>query len=581
MGNDANIINQAYIKGNHKSISAEQLQKIAAKLRCACKIIDGKTLGTGFFCNIPFPYFNDPLPVLITCNHVLNPYSSFKGITKTFAFIVNNEKYNLSIDNSRFIYTNKEYDITIIEIKDEDGFDFNKFLDIDENIFTQKIDNYCKNLSVCLFHHENANELKLSLGIIKKTEKIKLYYTCETHSGSSGGPIINSENGKVIGIHKGYCNFNRLNAGKLIKDPIKEFYEINKNLIQYYEDEENEDNEENEENEDNEEQQQKFEEYEDEEDDIHYKNNQRFNKDKKDNKNFQVKNIPPIKNGDYSGNKEYNKNNEMQKISQIENKNENNHEHSFSCDDCVNKQCNNCLREIKNIPCHQCKKCNIVLCLDCGANLLFGKKRDDLHKHILKLTYRKNWECNICHFDYGSFKNVSFYCEPCDFDVCDICYFKEKKEKVNPMEVNDNLKNKNELIKSVALKENHLENKNDQVISYQLYDDSIHNHFLEYNKKLCTQCYFCEKFIINKPGYECYYCQIRLCLDCTDKIYKRKKNHFFHKHSLTLECKKRNNENYTYICSICCKRFSNISFHCNICPFDVCYKCYCLYILIN
>jgi hypothetical protein len=247
------------------------------------------------------------------------------------------------------------------------------------------------------------------------------------------------------------------------------------------------------------------------------------------------------------------------------------HEHSFSCNDAVNKECMICGQKINGIPCHECN-CKIVLCLDCGFKILHGKKNNYLHNHTLKLTYKNNyWSCNICNFEYWPLKKVSFYCQQCNYNVCDICFFKEKKDNATPLKLNDNLKNKNEQTKSL-ITEDYVEKKNEEVKSSDLYNSSIHNHSLHYNKELCTQCRLCNKFIINKPGYECYHCEIILCLYCGDKVYKRKNNNYFHKHNLMLKNNLRVNRKWN--CKICNGKFSNISFHCEKCKYDVCYKCY-------
>ena len=77
-----------------------------------CKIIlnDGSK-GTGFFCKIPFPDNNNKLPVLITNNHVISDFNN----NNTFYY---NYEYKDILLKDRIKYTNKEYDITIIEIKD-------------------------------------------------------------------------------------------------------------------------------------------------------------------------------------------------------------------------------------------------------------------------------------------------------------------------------------------------------------------------------------------------------------------------------------------------------------------------------
>lgn len=101
-----------------------------------CKIIkDNKHYGTGFLCLIPFPDKRSQLPVLITCNHVLTKedIKIGKEINLNFVDIYYNKK--LYIDKSRKIYTNdKKYDLTIIEIKEDDGFKISKMLKIDNKI---------------------------------------------------------------------------------------------------------------------------------------------------------------------------------------------------------------------------------------------------------------------------------------------------------------------------------------------------------------------------------------------------------------------------------------------------------------
>ena len=42
--------------------------------------------------------------------------------------------YKIIIDNKRKTFTNKDYDITIIELKPNDGLNYDSFLDIDDNI---------------------------------------------------------------------------------------------------------------------------------------------------------------------------------------------------------------------------------------------------------------------------------------------------------------------------------------------------------------------------------------------------------------------------------------------------------------
>ena len=96
-------------------------------MNCTFKIENSKGNGTGFFCSI-----NEKIKVLITNNHVIN-----LEMDKIIISINNdNEMKEIELDN-RIKYTNKEYDITIIEIKNED--EINNYLELDDNIFNEYI----------------------------------------------------------------------------------------------------------------------------------------------------------------------------------------------------------------------------------------------------------------------------------------------------------------------------------------------------------------------------------------------------------------------------------------------------------
>ena len=168
------------------------------------------------------------MPVLITNNHVLKREDIING--KKITFSINNEKYKFEIflDGKRKRYTNEKYDITFIEIKkDIDKLNINSFLDIDEDIFEENYKDILKNKSIYLLHYPHGNLSEYTSGVIKGFLLDKMYifkHTCQTQKGSSGSPIINLINHKVIGIHIGYKENNNYNLGTLLKEPINEFY---------------------------------------------------------------------------------------------------------------------------------------------------------------------------------------------------------------------------------------------------------------------------------------------------------------------------------------------------------------------
>ena len=139
-----NYIPEKELNDHPQSIGFEQMDIIRQKMeKSICKIKCPKGgFGTGFFCKMPFPNEFNLLPVLITNNHVLDESDIIIG--KNFIFSLKNDESNCKIifDNKRKTYTNKEYDITIIEFKQKDGLSRYKFLEIDDNVFMDNPNNY-------------------------------------------------------------------------------------------------------------------------------------------------------------------------------------------------------------------------------------------------------------------------------------------------------------------------------------------------------------------------------------------------------------------------------------------------------
>ena len=196
---------ESVLNGYPNIISYDCSKKIIEQMeRNICKINIGEEQGTGFFCKIPFPSQDKILPVFITNNHVINKDT------------LNKEKIKLDIKeaetmkeiklNNRMKYTNEEYDITIIEIKEEDNI--NNYLELDDIIINNVLENknYNKeyiNKTIYIIQYPE-NNLSVSYGILDKIYEDKEYnfnHKCSTKFGSSGSPILNINN-KIIGIHK-------------------------------------------------------------------------------------------------------------------------------------------------------------------------------------------------------------------------------------------------------------------------------------------------------------------------------------------------------------------------------------------
>jgi len=210
-----------------RSIPAKQMIILLDLLKTnICKIYcnDGNH-GTGFFCNIEIGW-NNNMKVLMTNNHVLNVNAIKPGETIKFSINNDNKYYNLLIDKSRKTYTNESYDVTIIEIKEKDKINKISFFDLDKQIFKENLDEIFRNSQIYLLHYPKGIEMEISNGVIKRISKDsqKIEHLCDTIGGSSGSPIINKDNFKVIGIHKGGAEgAKNYNLGTLLKGPIEQF----------------------------------------------------------------------------------------------------------------------------------------------------------------------------------------------------------------------------------------------------------------------------------------------------------------------------------------------------------------------
>ena len=95
------------------SVSLKGIEILLDQMKnMVCKIyVHEEFKGTGFFCKIP--YNVGLLSVLMTSNHIIN--ESFLNTEKKLTISMNNRYKKIELEK-RIVYTNKDYDVTIIEI---------------------------------------------------------------------------------------------------------------------------------------------------------------------------------------------------------------------------------------------------------------------------------------------------------------------------------------------------------------------------------------------------------------------------------------------------------------------------------
>ena len=223
-------IKEKYLKNSPKSLSLEQNEYINKQMKYSvCKIeCDNNKNGTGFICYIPFPDKLNLLPVLITNNHILDYSELVPGKFITISFNDNKSVYKIDMSKNRKFYTEKgNIDTTIIEIKKSDGLNYKHFLEIDEDIFEEKINEKLKEKTIYFLHYPYGNNVNYSLGTIKNilNDGLTIEHFCNSDKGSSGGPLLRLFNFKVFGVHKEGKATGDYNLGTLINIPIQNFYQ--------------------------------------------------------------------------------------------------------------------------------------------------------------------------------------------------------------------------------------------------------------------------------------------------------------------------------------------------------------------
>ena len=137
----------------------------------------------------------------MTNNHVIKEKDLMEG--NRIKFTKNNDKYSFEIiiDDFRKIYSNQDFEVTIIEIKENDNLDMNSFLELDDQIFKDIPNDLYKGKSIYLIGHPAGGMPTFSMGLVKDIDEdnYEIRHLCKTNPGSSGCPIINLNNNRVIG----------------------------------------------------------------------------------------------------------------------------------------------------------------------------------------------------------------------------------------------------------------------------------------------------------------------------------------------------------------------------------------------
>ncbi len=195
-----------------KPIPLSNMKRYLQKEDATCKLITGK--GTGFFCELQLQDYK--LKVLLTCNHVLNE-DLIKNNSKIKIKYKNTIK-EITINELRFVCTNELLDYTCIQILFNDNI--NDYFQIDSNINNNNPNEIYNNELFAIYQCPEESDVSLIEGKIEdfKSNGVILH-NISTDFGSSGGPLILSNNLNIVGIHRGKLN-NELNQAIFIKNVL-------------------------------------------------------------------------------------------------------------------------------------------------------------------------------------------------------------------------------------------------------------------------------------------------------------------------------------------------------------------------
>ena len=212
------------IIGNSNFINVEQLQDFLEVLKkCTCKIITNDGIGSGFFCKLNISDINNiQRPFLMTNNHVID--EDYLNSYNILRIEVNKKKKILLNLRDRIKLTDVKNDFTIIEIKHFDRiFDF---FEISHDIIKNNYKNTLTETDVIIPQYPGGNNLSVAFGAISRIEEEDIYYTVSTDFGSSGSPILLTNNLELIGLHKQRVKDSNENCGTYIENILTSIEEM-------------------------------------------------------------------------------------------------------------------------------------------------------------------------------------------------------------------------------------------------------------------------------------------------------------------------------------------------------------------
>ena len=207
-----------------KPVNNQQLTKILDQMNKSLYKVNEKErmFETGFFCYVKIKekLKEKNIPVLSINKIVrLEEYKDEVNVS------INKKTKNIKLGDTK--YQNEEYNMTIIEIK-ENKRDKIQFLEIDDAIYEENSEMYYDKKPIYIIQWKNMKDLNnssLSYGVIKEMNKNEFKYSSEMKTNPKISLIFNSSNNKLIGKHE--TNLPKYKQGKFFGILITIFHKNN------------------------------------------------------------------------------------------------------------------------------------------------------------------------------------------------------------------------------------------------------------------------------------------------------------------------------------------------------------------
>ena len=224
------LINPNYIPTAPLSVSIKATEQILKQLKNSIFEIKYNNINsTGFLCKIKYDEMS--FNALIINYQVIDKKFIENNDILRISLNDNNNTKEINFKIKREIFYSEQLDITIIEIKKEDGFNDNDFLELDDNLLKKDSEIFYKDESIYILQYKDGNMASVSYGLIIEGVGNVITIYSDIGKCSLGSPILNLSTNKVIGICKEFTKDSIDRRGINFKYIMKECFLKNKKEV--------------------------------------------------------------------------------------------------------------------------------------------------------------------------------------------------------------------------------------------------------------------------------------------------------------------------------------------------------------